>query len=90
MATTPVFLPGESHGQRSLAAIVHGHQELDTTERLTLTFKGLVSRKHMELLRLSNTQKNPNYPVRKNGQTTLINISPEIYKWPGISWQSSG
>ena len=21
---TPVFLPGESHGQRSLAAIVHG------------------------------------------------------------------
>ena len=24
MATTPVFLPGESHGQRSLAATVHG------------------------------------------------------------------
>ena len=24
MAPTPVFLPGESHGQRSLAAIAHG------------------------------------------------------------------
>ena len=24
VATTPVSLPGESHGQRSLAAIVHG------------------------------------------------------------------
>ena len=24
MATTQVFLPGESHGQRSLAATIHG------------------------------------------------------------------
>ena len=24
MATTPVFLPGESHGQRSLVATIHG------------------------------------------------------------------
>ena len=36
MATTPVFLPGESHRQRSL--VVHspwGCKELDTTERLS-------------------------------------------------------
>ena len=26
MATTPVFLPGESRGQRSLVAAVHGLQ----------------------------------------------------------------
>ena len=30
---TPVFLPGESHGQRSLAGYSpQGHKELDTTE----------------------------------------------------------
>ena len=32
---TPVFLPGESHGQRSLGGCSPwGHKELDTTERL--------------------------------------------------------
>ena len=32
---TPVFLPGKSHGQRSLAGYSPwGHKELDTTERL--------------------------------------------------------
>ena len=30
---TSVFVPGESHGQRSLAGTVHGgHEELDMTE----------------------------------------------------------
>ena len=34
---TPVFLPGESHGQRSLVGYSPwGHKELDTTERLTV------------------------------------------------------
>ena len=34
---TPVFLPGESHGQRSLAGYSpQGCKESDTTERLTL------------------------------------------------------
>ena len=33
MATTPVFLPGESHGQRGLAGYSpQGHKELHTTE----------------------------------------------------------
>ena len=32
---TPVFLPGESHGQRSLGGYSpRGHKESDTTERL--------------------------------------------------------
>ena len=36
---TPVFLPGESHGQRSLAGYSPwGHTESDTTERLTLSW----------------------------------------------------
>jgi len=34
---TPVFLPGESHGQRSLAGYcLWDHKESDTTERLKL------------------------------------------------------
>ena len=35
---TPVFLPGEFHGQRSLAGYsLWGHKESDVTERLTHT-----------------------------------------------------
>ena len=35
MAPTPVFLPGESHGQRSLVGCSpRGRKESDTTERL--------------------------------------------------------
>ena len=35
----PVFWPGESHDQRSLAGYSPwGHKESDTTERLTLSF----------------------------------------------------
>ena len=40
MATTPVFLPGKSHGQRSLVGCSSwSHKELGTTERLTLPFR---------------------------------------------------
>jgi len=36
---TPVFLPGKSHGQRSLAGYSPwGRKELDTVEQLTLSF----------------------------------------------------
>ena len=36
MATTPVFLPGESHGQRSLVGYrAWGRKESDTTEQLS-------------------------------------------------------
>ena len=37
--STPVFLPGESHGRRSLVGYSpQGRRESDTTERLHLTF----------------------------------------------------
>ena len=37
---TPVFLPGEFHGQRSLVGYSSsGHKELDKTKRLTLTHR---------------------------------------------------
>ena len=33
IATTPIFLPGESHGQRSLVSYSsYGHKESDMTE----------------------------------------------------------
>ena len=36
-SNTPVFLPGEFHGQRSLAGYgLWGHKELDMAEQLTL------------------------------------------------------
>ena len=39
MATTPVFLPGKPHGQRSLTGYSPwGHKELDMTEQLHIMF----------------------------------------------------
>ena len=35
---TPVFLPGESQGRRSLVGCLWGHTESDTTERLHFTY----------------------------------------------------
>ena len=36
MQPTPVFLPGESHGQRSLAGYsLWGHKESDTTKQVS-------------------------------------------------------
>ena len=48
---TPVFLPGESHGQKSLVNYSPwGHKESDMTEQLTLSlhfhFQGSVLRAH--------------------------------------------
>ena len=46
---SPVFLPEESHGQRSLVSyIVHrGHKELDTTEQLTHTRKLIIRKPYL-------------------------------------------
>ena len=53
---TPVFLPGEFHGQRSLAGYSPwGHKELDMTERLTHTEQ--IMRLHVYVLsRFSHVQ----------------------------------
>ena len=40
---TPVFLPGESHGQRSLVGCSPWHhKESDTTKQLTFSFSFLI------------------------------------------------
>ena len=38
MATTPVFLPGESHGQTTLAAQSMGRKESDTTNTFSFIY----------------------------------------------------
>ena len=47
MATTPVFLPGKSHGQRTLVGYSSwGRKESDTTEQLRfLSFLSLVEKR---------------------------------------------
>ena len=46
MTTTPVFLSGEFHGQRSLVDYSPGgHKESDRTERLTLHFHPVLGNK---------------------------------------------
>ena len=48
MALTLVFLPGESHGQRSLMGYsLWGHKESDTTEGLTQEYKPINANKRM-------------------------------------------
>ena len=42
---TPIFLPGESHGQRSLAGFSPwGHKDLDVTEHAGLNFYSCIDR----------------------------------------------
>ena len=44
MATTPVFLPGESHGRRSLVDYSpRGRKESDTTERLHWALEAMLT-----------------------------------------------
>ena len=65
MATTPVFLPGEFHGQRSLAGYSPGgHKESDTTERLTdFSFKRESQRKAVSQFKDVSCWEFPGSPV---------------------------
>ena len=53
MATTPVFLPGESHGQRSLVGhSLCGRKELDMTERLHFFLSQIFTLEYFQRLRI--------------------------------------
>ena len=69
---TPVFLPGESHGQRSLADYSPwGRKELDTTEWPTHTQKAYIlyihTHKHTMEYYYSAIKKNEIMPYAPNG-----------------------
>ena len=44
---TPVFLPGESHGQGSLVYSPWGHRELNMTERLSTAWHIILTEKNL-------------------------------------------
>ena len=68
---TPAFLPGESHGQRSLVGYSpRGHKESDTTEQLTLS---LFTFMHWR----RKWQPTPVFlPGESQGQRSLVGCSP--------------
>ena len=56
METTPVFLPGESHGQRSLVGCsLWGHKESDMTEQAS-TFTSKTTETYEELSKKKNNK----------------------------------
>ena len=66
-APTPVFLPGESHGQRSLAGYSpRGRKESDTTERLHfLSFLPLWEFRFVPLFTVTNIAAKEFHPLQK-------------------------
>ena len=59
---TPVFLPGEFHGQRSLVGYSPwGHKESDTAKRLTLSLSLNIKSKLQSSLDILHT-KNRGFP----------------------------
>ena len=72
---TPVFLPGESHGQRSLVGYSPwGHKELDTTERLGPA-------QHSTLSMNSNQVKSSD-EVRERREGTVLSVEEPLQDAP--------
>ena len=66
---TPVFLPGESPGQRSLAGYSPGsHKESDITERLTLLLHPCLAYSHLRWTNNSNRKKASTGKRSRDGQ----------------------
>ena len=67
----PVFLPGESHGQRSLVGYSPwGHKELDTTEWLHFHFHTLFPSGCINLHFNNSTNAKFRHKLKKVGKTT--------------------
>ena len=55
MATIPVFLPGESHGQKNLAGYTpRGHKELDMPEQLAHTHTVVAPIKLIRIIKVAS------------------------------------
>ena len=77
--STPVFLPGESYGQRSLATYCPcGCKELDTTKRLTLMAE---SEEELKSLLMKVKEESEKVGLKLNIQKTKIMASGPITSW---------
>ena len=87
---TPVFLPGESHGQRSLAGYSPcGHREPDTAERLTATTKqGDVNRYTSTLTLWIQRRGRTELQILENLEKLLSPKSPNVFFSCGVCTDS--
>ena len=80
---TPAILPGESHGQRSLAGYsTQGHKELDMTERLTLSLlsaEWTITETLNGFEKVVRTQENA-HNIQVGCQVSLLETAGQIYK----------
>ena len=77
--STPVFLPGESYGQRSLATYCPcGCKELDTTKRLTFMAE---SEEELKSLLMKVKEESEKVGLKLNIQKTKIMASGPITSW---------
>ena len=70
---TPISLPGEFHGQRSLADYGPlGCKESDTTKRLTLSLSGASTPNCLIYLQSEYPSTNPSPPLRTSGYASSL------------------
>ena len=80
-ATTPVFLPGESHGHRSLEGYSPwGHKVLDKTEYTRAEWGGVYSKKYLRILKVANTlSTSKQKEVKPSAYPQLLPLSAQVF-----------
>ena len=73
--STPGFLPGKSHGQRSLVgSSPWGHKESDMAEQLTTTPFNLNGREKIDSLNMINWADSPEYQAELGTKISNPNL----------------
>ena len=71
MATPPVFLPGESHGQRNLPVCSPlGYKELDTTEQLITHLDTFSKSNRGHVTSIDRSKSNIDHRYETKGETS--------------------
>ena len=93
MEPTPEFLPGKSHGSRSLVGYrPWGHKESDTTERLHFHFSKKVKTEiYLKTLQFNSFKYLPQRDLYTEACTRRFSAAVFIItkKWRGVPWRSS-
>ena len=75
VATLSVFLPGEFHGQRSLAGYSSwGHKESDTTEQLSTALHNVILRNIIYRTNILYLSIIPGFPGVSDGKESACNV----------------